>query len=567
MALVISSGFAVWAERLRSAQRVTRLEGRRLASETDGPLSRAGRLAVSDDVWRGPVADRVRLAVRTLERHHFGPLADQLLRLSDTLDRLATEAEHAARLQMGGTLPPAGIDLAAALAPYRMWPGPPPPTGWAEPAAASTRGGVVSMDPARAREVARLLHTAAGELRDAKRRLGRALADLALEPPPVLDGLAAVCDDLAGGIGRRAALMEQADGRAAARLGAAFGGLVAGLRLRPSGPSRSTTTTKRSRSRAGWRKVALRRAGIDPAGWHPTRGVHRNRVTIEKVYDYYGDVYLKHPDLEWLGLAAAAGPYFYAGWLDLDLIRRVADPGKRAQLLSRMLGLPELPEWVYEAGSVAVAPVLKLADVLGEMTSRELDWFLDLFLDMQRQIFMDLAWQHEAFLAGGIVEIRRHGARGTLDVRTVRAWEHIATGDPDRVRAGTMGLIEREQKRVIQDEYDRMRDHHGPVGEAFTDLMTWMADNPIPGGRSYTDVSHRKIGVDLPDLPGPLPDLPDLSIKVPKGNVADYEDRMRWIKKDVAPTYDRFIHRHPDKMREMLETPVSERADGFRKLG
>ncbi|MGH9022800.1 MAG: hypothetical protein ACRDV9_06840 [Acidimicrobiia bacterium] len=126
-----------------------------------------------------------------------------------------------------------------------------------------------------------------------------------------------------------------------------------------------------------------------------------------------------------------------------------------------------------------------------------------------------------------------------------------------------------------------MRRHHPPVGEAFTLAVTWMADNQIPGGNSYKSFSHHRVGVriDLPapgvDLPkvGPwdLPkigvDLPDLSVEVPKGNVADYTERIAWIEGEVVPAYERFIHGGPDEVSQLLDTPVAERAAGFRRFG
>ncbi|MGH9022799.1 MAG: hypothetical protein ACRDV9_06835, partial [Acidimicrobiia bacterium] len=126
-----------------------------------------------------------------------------------------------------------------------------------------------------------------------------------------------------------------------------------------------------------------------PKGWKPDKGIAYNRKTIEKVYAYYGDLYQQHPDLQWLGLAAIAGPFFYAGWQDLDAVRKVADPGKRARMISKLLGLPRLPEGVYEVGGSVIDP---LGTLLSAVSAKELDWFLDLFFDMQRQTFMDLGW-------------------------------------------------------------------------------------------------------------------------------------------------------------------------------
>ena len=51
--------------------------------------------------------------------------------------------------------------------------------------------------------------------------------------------------------------------------------------------------------RRRWLDCAFRHAGIDPAHWDPSRGVDVNRRTIERVYDYYGGLYLHDARLEW----------------------------------------------------------------------------------------------------------------------------------------------------------------------------------------------------------------------------------------------------------------------------
>ena len=55
---------------------------------------------------------------------------------------------------------------------------------------------------------------------------------------------------------------------------------------------------------------------------------------------------------------------------------------------------------------------------------------------MQKEIFDDLAWQHEAYMLGGAALMqdihRRHPDE--IDARTLVAWEDIASGDPDRVK-------------------------------------------------------------------------------------------------------------------------------------
>ena len=74
-----------------------------------------------------------------------------------------------------------------------------------------------------------------------------------------------------------------------------------------------------------WEGAALEAAGIDPSQWDPSQGAQHNADTIRKVYAYYASLYLHDPDLAWAGMAAAIGPSFAGGFLDLAMLRELAD--------------------------------------------------------------------------------------------------------------------------------------------------------------------------------------------------------------------------------------------------
>ena len=131
-----------------------------------------------------------------------------------------------------------------------------------------------------------------------------------------------------------------------------------------------------------WLNRALERAGIDRSRWRPAAGVDANRATIEAVYRYYGALCGEHPELQWAGMASLIGPAFYAGFMDVALLR------------------------------------LTGGDVFYETT----------FLTMQKKIFEDQATMHEAFLAGGAEAIAElHGAH-IVDSATLEGWRQIARG-------------------------------------------------------------------------------------------------------------------------------------------
>jgi hypothetical protein len=405
--------------------------------------------------------------------------------------------------------------------------------------------------PDRVRDLARWLRGGAEELRASRRRLGDALGELGLAPPGVLDAIALATEQLAAEVIRRVELFEEADRQVAGSFtdslspAALAAGTAAGTFTRLSTP-----TTK-----AAWRQAALGRAGIDPKRWNPKKGLLANDANVRAVYRYYGQLWLDHPELQWAGMANLVGPTFYAGWQDLFGLRE-ADRKTRAKFFARFLQLPENHPLVRAASK--------------SLTEEELRWFEERLLIMQHKIFEDLAWQHEAYLQGGIEEMRRLQATGHLRKEVLKHWEEIASGDPDRIARGNRSLLRREQRIVIQDDYEKMRQHHPPVGEVFTRLLTATAESPIPGGKPYRDVvQHFDLPKlpDLPDLPGFLPDLPagpDLP-GVPRGNVAKFNDRWEWIDKDMLPTYRELLE-DPDRLRKIIETPVAERAESLRRL-
>jgi uncharacterized protein YukE len=334
-----------------------------------------------------------------------------------------------------------------------------------------------------------------------------------------------------------------------------------------------------------WREIAYWRAGIDPAVWRPEDGLLENDPIVQAVYRYYGDLYLDNPELQWAGMANIVGPMFYGGWQDIYAIRQIADPAERAEYLSRWVGLPTLPDPVYEAADhishVMPGGFLNPMHLAEHLTADELEWYEDRFLMMQREIFDDLAWQHEAFVLGGAPLMREIASRNPSELlpRDVDAWEDIGSGDAERIQQGNADLLLREQERVIQDDYDAMRDHHGPVGDVFTYGFSTMAENPMPGGQAYRDYDPIELTVDLvPDVPvgplgpfGPHIDIPTPDVEVsqtlplPAGNLSNFDDRWGWIENDMLPRYQDLLQ-DPNATRAIVSSDVAERAADQRKL-
>jgi uncharacterized protein YukE len=328
-----------------------------------------------------------------------------------------------------------------------------------------------------------------------------------------------------------------------------------------------------------WRAIAYWRAGIDGSTWDPSEGLWANDGTVQKVYNYYGSLFLDRSELQWAGMANIVGPMFYGGWQDLHAIRQFADrEGGSFDLLGAVL--PSLP-----AGALGAmpGPVRELINAGRDISAAELEYFEDQFLVMQKEIFDDLAWQHEAYMLGGAALMqdihRRHPDE--IDARTLVAWEDIASGDPDRASSGNEHLLRREQEQVIQEYYDEMRDHHGPVGDTATYAFSVMAENPLPGGQAYRDYDPMAIDIEaeVPNVgvyplgpfgPGvELWDTPDVDVHqelpLPAGNLSNFDDRWAWIENDMLPAY-RNLLADPGGAETMVRMPVDERASDFRKF-
>jgi hypothetical protein len=279
--------------------------------------------------------------------------------------------------------------------------------------------------------------------------------------------------------------------------------------------------TAASSLRRKWLDRAFDAAGIDQTHWDPTRGVDANRRTIERVYDYYGRLYVEHPRLEWAGMANLIGPSFYAGFLDVgflpDLARRV------------------LPRRTANVG--------------------DLGFFETTFLTMQRKIFEDQALMHEAYLGEGVEAVEELGEAGVADSATVRAWRRIDGRDPAGVHEGNRTLLYREQHDIIDRFYVEMTEHAPPAGRLFTYGMTLAGTPAIPGARGYCDAYP----LTLPWRRAPI----RLRTPLAAGNIAVFADRWQLIEDDTLPAYRRLLGAKGE-VSALVERPLQERVGRFR---
>ncbi|MFJ5958677.1 WXG100 family type VII secretion target [Paenarthrobacter sp. NPDC092416] len=301
-----------------------------------------------------------------------------------------------------------------------------------------------------------------------------------------------------------------------------------------------------------WNQQAMREMGIDPSTWDTSKGTEYNWETIKKVYDFYGQAFLSNPDLQWAGMANMIGPSFAGGFKDMAMLRELAQQ------------IADNP-----ASDIPV-PVLDQIEQLANMTDAEIKFYETSMLDMNKEIFLDQARQHQAYMNGGLEEINRLRDSGAIDPGTAEAWAQIDSGDPAHIKEGNAALLYREQNEIIADDYTAMRDH--PGGEAVTYMVTLAGEPSIPGAKSYPEVFPYKFSVESPgpeNVPFTNWDNPtqfrtDFTTGFPDGNIADADQRWALIKQDTLPAYQDLLANDPQEARRIIGSDFNDRVEQYR---
>ena len=301
-----------------------------------------------------------------------------------------------------------------------------------------------------------------------------------------------------------------------------------------------------------WNNQAMLDMGIDPSSWDTSMGTEHNWETIKKVYDFYGQAYLSNPDLQWAGMANMIGPSFAGGFKDMAMLRDLAQ------------------QIADNPASDVPLPILDQIEQLAGMTDAEIRYYETSMLDMNKEIFLDQARQHQAYMNGGIDEINRLQDSGAIDSKTAEAWANIESGDPERVQEGNTSLLYREQNEIIADDYDNMRNH--PGGEAVTYLVTLAGEPSIPGAKSYAEVFPYEFSVESPgpeNVPFTNWDNPtqfrtDFITGFPDGNISNADQRWELIRQDTLPAYQDLLATDPAGAEQIIASDFNDRVDQHR---
>ena len=217
----------------------------------------------------------------------------------------------------------------------------------------------------------------------------------------------------------------------------------------------------------------------------------KNQATMKKIYDYYATLFKNNSNLMWAGMAKLAGNVVWQQLMNPPYVKGAA---AAAGGIGGALGIPGGGMLAEQAAQKAMAPVIAQ------------------LMTMNKEIFEDLAWMHQAYVTGGIAEITQLHDAGEIPDDIYQAWLLIDSGDPANVKKGNAILLQREQQIVLKRGYAALSTMSvGPVSVAT--IMSRNATNPIPGGKDFLKT-------------------------VPSGNLTNYNDRWKWITTQMLPIWN-----------------------------
>lgn len=278
------------------------------------------------------------------------------------------------------------------------------------------------------------------------------------------------------------------------------------------------TFSKTDLTRKDWEERALRAANIDIKSWDPSKGFAHNKETLQRVYAFYATLYNRNSNLRWAGMAKLAGGEVYRALQDeLQPIITAAKIENKSPFGPDPLGGRASRAAMNFNVGYAKGLQVKL-------------------LEMQKDIFHDLAWQHQAFVEGGLSALETANKRRELSNELLQAWRYIASGNEMKVRSGSYALLRREQFEILQGgaadkgHYRQIRDI--PDFDQIIRMMSDKALSPIPGGTLFKKV-------------------------VPGGDITIFNDRWSWITKDMIPAFERLS---PSYLKQLVNLPLEHLA-------
>ncbi len=199
----------------------------------------------------------------------------------------------------------------------------------------------------------------------------------------------------------------------------------------------------------------------DVSAFDPSQGFAANRDRMLQLYAYYQSTAQKAPDLFlWMSLGHMAGGTIVSG---LDQTANLNYVSSAATTIEKTL------------------------------------------METARNIFLDLAWLHEAYLdspdTAATLAQERDGVDPKPAASYAKAFQDIASGDADRITAGNLALLRNEQACLVQP--------------GMVTLANGDTDALLGHARAFTANVH--------------PYHRDFLTVCPNGSVASLNDRWAWI--------------------------------------
>jgi len=254
-----------------------------------------------------------------------------------------------------------------------------------------------------------------------------------------------------------------------------------------------------------WLRRALASAEITMSDWEPSEGFEANRETVMNVYAYYENLYQTNSDLLWAGMAKLAGGSVFGAMQQIQIVQQIASEVMQ--------------------GQSNILPAIGIAASMAYYYCKRL---MKLLLAMQKDIFLDLSWQHQAYIERGLecLELIMDGENIPIE-----AWRDIASGDSGRVSEGNQTLLRREQEDILSPYYTEIQNIHDM--NILPQVMSILSQSPIPDGRPFHEV-------------------------VDDGDITEFEDRWRWISEDMLPKYENLSEEYRSRL---VDTPLKQLAD------
>lgn len=304
-------------------------------------------------------------------------------------------------------------------------------------------------------------------------------------------------------------------------------------------------------------------AGIDLSAWDPRAGVHANRDTIIKLYQFFADLQLNHRELQSAGMSSLGGADFAGGLIDFDVASRVYGFPCLQSVVSAIVKL------TVAAFNKVASPTLKasipddlraLAKSMCTITAADLRDVVEEVLVMQKNVFSDLALMHQAYVTEGLTAIEEMEQAGLFGGETTNAWRDISSGDPARIASGNRALLRREQFEVNGRQWDDLRNFRGDIGRAIAYLVTVTAVPSVAGvifPRSFEPITanitlgRRRIALTMP---------------LPSWNWSIDHQRWAWMSSQLLPRYAHLVETDWPQIETELQIPFEDRLETHRPL-